>query len=329
MRQRRHDLALDRNAMLVDFTEKCLAEQDLILECSLRWWMVFLPGVEPKLHAVEEVKTGQVDDGGSVGSLFGAEEDGGGEHTLESADHAAIMRTVLGQAKKLPGSGPRSQSESCVSSVKLQGWRPYQVQDKTSGDATSVASHWSSHHLRHRAGDVMRDQLLAHNSDSWPICTPSPGTTISWEACGPLWPPCLSIGTATAERPCRLVAHVGNIREFFLCLVYLLIFPFHPAGMAILIGIGAVAVTLIGRPDDTVTTGITIAVVMVVAALSPHNAWQHPILRKVDTAAGGAVGVAAAWIGPSAPATSIGRSRNRPTLDKGVERSSRGPAQRK
>ena len=99
--------------------------------------------------------------------------------------------------------------------------------------------------------------------------------------------------------------------------------------MAILIGIGAVAVTLIGRPDDTVTTGITIAVVMVVAALSPHNAWQHPILRKVDTAAGGAVGVAAAWIGPSAPATSIGRSRNRPTLDKGVERSSRGPAQRK
>src|SRR5580692_2334769 len=46
--------------------------------------------------------------------------------------------------------------------------------------------------------------------------------------------------------------------SFALCLVYLLIFPFHLWGMAALIGIGTVAVTLIGRPDDSVTTGITI-----------------------------------------------------------------------
>jgi uncharacterized membrane protein YccC len=88
--------------------------------------------------------------------------------------------------------------------------------------------------------------------------------------------------------------------SFVLCLVYLLIFPFQPWGMAVLIGIGAVAMTLIGRPEDTVTTGITTAVVMVVAALSPHNAWQQPILRVVDTAVGVAVGVAAAWVGLSA-----------------------------
>jgi uncharacterized membrane protein YgaE (UPF0421/DUF939 family) len=85
--------------------------------------------------------------------------------------------------------------------------------------------------------------------------------------------------------------------SFALCLVYLLIFPFHLWGMATLIGIGAVAVTLMGRPDDTITTGITIAVVMVVAELSPHAAWRQPILRLVDTAVGVAVGVAAAWIG--------------------------------
>jgi uncharacterized membrane protein YccC len=88
--------------------------------------------------------------------------------------------------------------------------------------------------------------------------------------------------------------------SFVLCLVYLLIFPFQPWGMAILIGIGAVAMTLIGRPEDTVTTGITTAVVMVVAALSPHDAWRQPILRVVDTAVGVAVGVAAAWVGLSA-----------------------------
>ena len=84
--------------------------------------------------------------------------------------------------------------------------------------------------------------------------------------------------------------------SFVLCLIYLLIFPFRPWGMAILIGIGAVVVMLIGRPDDTVTTGITTAVVMVVGALSPHHAWQQPILRMIDTAVGVAVGVAAARI---------------------------------
>jgi uncharacterized membrane protein YccC len=85
--------------------------------------------------------------------------------------------------------------------------------------------------------------------------------------------------------------------SFAVCLVYLLIFPFHLWAMATLIGIAAIAVTLLGRADDTITTGITIAVVMVVAALSPRDAWRQPILRVVDTAVGVAVGVAAAWIG--------------------------------
>jgi uncharacterized membrane protein YccC len=84
--------------------------------------------------------------------------------------------------------------------------------------------------------------------------------------------------------------------SFVLCLVYLLVFPFHPWGMAVLIGIGAVAMTLLGWPDDTVA-GITTAVVMVVAALSPHHAWQQPILRLVDTAVGVVVGIAAARVG--------------------------------
>src|SRR6266478_344966 len=88
--------------------------------------------------------------------------------------------------------------------------------------------------------------------------------------------------------------------SFVLCLCYLLIFPFHVWGMAALIGIGAIVVTTMGRPDDTITTGITIAVVMVVAALSPHDAWRQPILRLVDTAVGVAVGIAAAWLAANA-----------------------------
>jgi uncharacterized membrane protein YccC len=88
----------------------------------------------------------------------------------------------------------------------------------------------------------------------------------------------------------------ATLVSFVLCLIYLLFFPFHVWGMATLIGIGFVAVTLMGRPDDAITTGITIAVVMVVAELSPHAAWRQPILRLVDTAVGVVVGVAAAWI---------------------------------
>jgi uncharacterized membrane protein len=52
----------------------------------------------------------------------------------------------------------------------------------------------------------------------------------------------------------------------------------------------------LGRQGDIITTGITTAVVMVVAAMSPQDAWQQPLLRLVDTVVGIAVGVACKWI---------------------------------
>jgi len=81
-----------------------------------------------------------------------------------------------------------------------------------------------------------------------------------------------------------------------LCFIYLLFFPFHFWGMTTLIGVGAVAMSLLGRPDDVITTGITTAVVMVVGAISPDHAWKEPILRMVDTIVGVAVAVVGAWI---------------------------------
>ena len=105
--------------------------------------------------------------------------------------------------------------------------------------------------------------------------------------------------------------------SFALCLVYLLIFPFHVWGMAALIGIGAIVVTTMGRPDDTITTGITIAVIMVVAALSPHDAWRQPILRLVDTTVGVAIGVAAGWLAANAMRVTKLIGRDRPKADAG------------
>ena len=83
--------------------------------------------------------------------------------------------------------------------------------------------------------------------------------------------------------------------SFALCLIYLIFLPFHPWALALLIGLSALAVSLIGRPGDAITAAITTTVVMIVAGISPHNAWHQPILRLADTAVGVAVGVAAAW----------------------------------
>ena len=83
---------------------------------------------------------------------------------------------------------------------------------------------------------------------------------------------------------------IATCVSFALCLLYLSLFPFRPVGMAALIGIGTVAMALLGRRDDIVTTGITITVVMVVAAMSPEDAWHQPLLRLVDTVVGIAIG---------------------------------------
>ena len=88
-----------------------------------------------------------------------------------------------------------------------------------------------------------------------------------------------------------LVRMSATSLSFVLCLIYLLLFPFHFLGMAALVGIGAVVMSLLGRPDDIITTGITTTVVMVVAAMSPNHAWLQPILRMIDTIVGVVVGV--------------------------------------
>ncbi|WP_263349778.1 FUSC family protein [Acidicapsa acidisoli] len=89
---------------------------------------------------------------------------------------------------------------------------------------------------------------------------------------------------------------LATLASFVLCLIYLLIFPFHVVGMAALIGIISILLALIRRSEEIITAAITTAVVMVVAGISPQHAWIQPILRLVDSAVGILVGMAAAWI---------------------------------
>jgi hypothetical protein len=89
----------------------------------------------------------------------------------------------------------------------------------------------------------------------------------------------------------------ATVLSFALCFLYLLLFPFRPWGLAALIGIGAILLSLIGRSGDIIAAGITTAVVMVAAGISPQHAWKEPILRLIDTVVGIGVGIAGVWMG--------------------------------
>ena len=90
---------------------------------------------------------------------------------------------------------------------------------------------------------------------------------------------------------------IATCVSFTLCLAYLLIFPFTPVGLAAVLGVGTLMMAALGRREDIATTGITTAVIMVVAAMSPQGAWQQPLLRLGDTVVGIALGVTGKWIG--------------------------------
>jgi uncharacterized membrane protein YgaE (UPF0421/DUF939 family) len=118
---------------------------------------------------------------------------------------------------------------------------------------------------------------------------------------GGMWATVATVFVFRETRVDSLSAGIGRLIatgvSFALCLAYLVIWPFHPAGLGVLLGIGTMIMMYLGRRDDIVTTGITTVVVMVVAAMSPQDAWHQPLLRLVDTVVGIAVGVACKWIG--------------------------------
>jgi uncharacterized membrane protein YccC len=88
----------------------------------------------------------------------------------------------------------------------------------------------------------------------------------------------------------------GTLVSFVLCLIYLSFLPFHVWALALLIGASALVVTLLGRPGDASIAAITTAVILIVVAVSPRDAWEQPILRFFDTLIGVVIGVAAAWV---------------------------------
>jgi len=141
-----------------------------------------------------------------------------------------------------------------------------------------VISYWLITHILSRAISISRDDDLL--AGMWAVVATIFVYRYAYEE------------TITAA----LSRIVATLMSFTLCLAYLLFFPFSVWAMAMLIGIGTVLMIFLRRRDDVITTGITTAVVMVVAAISPEHAWKQPILRLVDTIAGTTVGILGALI---------------------------------
>src|SRR5260370_21489950 len=84
---------------------------------------------------------------------------------------------------------------------------------------------------------------------------------------------------------------IATCVSFALCLLYLLLFPFQPVGMAALIGVGTVVMMLLGRREDIVATGITTAEGRGVGGMSPQDTGQQPLLGLVAPGGGHAAGI--------------------------------------
>jgi uncharacterized membrane protein YccC len=101
--------------------------------------------------------------------------------------------------------------------------------------------------------------------------------------------------TGRASLSAGVARLIATSVSFAICLAYLSLVPPSAFGMALLLTAGCLIVMLLDRHDEIITTGITIIVIMVVAIMSPKDAWQQPLLRLADTVVGISVGVACNW----------------------------------
>lgn len=87
----------------------------------------------------------------------------------------------------------------------------------------------------------------------------------------------------------------ATLASCILCFIYLALLPVNAIGIGVVIGLGTIVLMMLRQRDDIILTGITTAVVMVVAGLDPRHALEQPPLRLFDTIVGVAVGVLLKW----------------------------------
>ncbi|HZC57617.1 MAG TPA: FUSC family protein [Xanthobacteraceae bacterium] len=103
---------------------------------------------------------------------------------------------------------------------------------------------------------------------------------------GGLWAIVATVYVFRDTRAKSLSATIGRMIatgvSFALCLLCLLLFPFTPTGLATLLTCGTLIMMVLGRREEIGLTAVTTAVVMLVAAIDPHDAWRQPLLRLMN-----------------------------------------------
>jgi len=124
--------------------------------------------------------------------------------------------------------------------------------------------------------------------------------TLPTASVGPLWAVISTVFVYKDTRAHSVSAGIARLSatfvSFVLCSIYLLLLPATALGIGALIAIGTLFMIFIGRRDEVGLTAITIAVIMIIAASNPQDAWLQPPLRLADTIIGVTIGVACKWV---------------------------------
>jgi uncharacterized membrane protein YccC len=92
---------------------------------------------------------------------------------------------------------------------------------------------------------------------------------------------------------------LGSLAGAIISAIYLLVFPFNPVGMAILIGITVLLCQGIGIPGHARLAALTVAVVLVVSGLNPEiSPLVNAATRFIEVIIGSVVAVAVVWVWP-------------------------------
>ncbi|MFL5239538.1 MAG: FUSC family protein [Rhizomicrobium sp.] len=128
----------------------------------------------------------------------------------------------------------------------------------------------------------------------------APFTRLDDDLLGGMW---ATVATIFVFRDSRLRSWMAGLERllattisFALCLPWLLFLPATPLALSLLIGAGSLVMMLLNRRDDVVTTGITTALVLGVAMISPEHAWEQPVLRFIDTFVAITIGICCKWV---------------------------------
>ena len=145
------------------------------------------------------------------------------------------------------------------------------------------------------------DMAIACLITSWVMIFLLPGL-VGWHSTsvGVLWAVISTVFVYKDSRTHSLAAGISRLiatfAGFALCLIYLLLLPATTIGMGVLIAVGVLLMIISGRRDETGLTAITIAIITIIAANNPQDAWLQPLLRLVDTLIGISIGVACKWV---------------------------------